>query len=97
MEHTLVTANNVLKTAQEHLVDRGTTYDSKGKGERSMSKTINAFNIITGLDLTEEQGWLFMTVLKAVRTQQGKFKLDNYEDGAAYFALAAESASKKVF
>jgi hypothetical protein len=43
--------------------------------------------------MTEEQGWMFMSILKMVRSQQGNFKLDNYEDGAAYFALAAEAAA----
>lgn len=93
MEHP-VTAADVLGTAQGHLVDRGTTYD-KPEGERSMGNTVDAFNVITGQQLTEEQGWLFMVLLKAVRTQQGQFKLDNYEDGAAYFALASEAAFKE--
>lgn len=34
-----------------------------------------------------------MMFVKAVRSQQGDFKLDNYEDGAAYFALMGEQAS----
>jgi hypothetical protein len=58
-----------------------------------MDKTVKAFNAITGHELTVEQGWLFMALLKAVRTQQGDFRLDNYEDGAAYFALMGEQAS----
>jgi len=90
-----VVAAEVLQTAQSHLVDKGTTYDSKGKGERSMANTVKAFNTITGSELSEEQGWLFMVILKAVRTQQGGFKLDNYEDGSAYFALGAEAAYKE--
>ena len=28
------------------------------------------------------------------RAQQGQFKADNYEDGAAYFGLMGEAASK---
>ena len=34
--------------------------------------------------------------LEAVRTQQGGFKADNYEDGAAYFGLMGEAASARV-
>jgi hypothetical protein len=33
-----------------------------------------------------------MALLKAVRTQQGDYKADSFIDGAAYFALAGESA-----
>lgn len=57
-----------------------------------MERTVSAFQAITGVTLTVEQGWLFMAVLKAVRSQQGNFKMDSYEDGAAYFALAGEQA-----
>jgi hypothetical protein len=42
--------------------------------------------------MTEEQGWLFMALLKMVRSQQGELRMDSYEDGAAYFALAGEAA-----
>jgi hypothetical protein len=85
-------ATEILNAAGKHLADRGATYD-KPEGERSMQKTITAFNAIADQSLTVEQGWLFMTLLKAVRTQQGCYKPDNYEDGAAYFALAGEQAS----
>lgn len=71
--------------------DRAATYD-KPEGERSMGATVVAFNAITGAELTEEQGWLFMGLLKMVRTQQGAYRADNYEDGAAYFALQGEAA-----
>ena len=59
-----------------------------------MGAAVSAFMEITGVQMTEEQGWLFMAVLKAVRTQQGNFRSDNYEDGAAYFALAGEAACR---
>jgi hypothetical protein len=87
-------AHDVLNNAAGHLEARASTYD-KPEGERSMGTSVNAFNTITGSELTEEQGWLFMVLLKAVRSQQGDYKLDNYEDGAAYFALAAEAANKE--
>lgn len=86
-------AIDVLIEAQGHLANRAKTYDAPN-GERSMDKTVAAFNAITGAELTVEQGWLFMALLKAVRTQQGDFRLDNYEDGAAYFALMGEQASE---
>jgi len=53
------------------------------------------FNTLTGVGLTDEQGWLFMVCLKMVRAQQGRYRADSYEDGAAYFALAGESAAQE--
>lgn len=86
-------AHEILNAAAGHLADRAKTYD-KPEGERSMAATVEAFKAVTGVSITETQGWLFMALLKAVRSQQNAFKLDSYEDGAAYFALAGESAAK---
>ena len=36
-----------------------------------------------------------MVLLKAVRSQQGKYKSDSYEDGAAYFALMGEVSERE--
>ena len=92
-EEPTMTASDFLGAALNHLEDRASTYDNP-TGERSMGRTVEAFNAITGHKLTEEQGYLFMVLLKAVRSQQGKYKSDSYEDGAAYFALMGESAAK---
>lgn len=86
------TAPEFLKAARQHMEDRAKTYD-KPQGERSMEATVKAFFAVTGVEMTTEQGWLFMAILKMVRSQQGHLKLDNYEDGAAYMALAGETAS----
>ena len=92
----LPTAASILEAGLGHMKDRAATYD-KPEGERSMSATVKAFNAVTGDGAmnTEERGWLFMILLKAVRTQQGNFKQDNYEDGAAYFGLMGEAAAKE--
>lgn len=87
------TAATILGAAANHMDDRARMYD-KPEGERSMGATVAAFNAITGHDLTEEQGWLFMEVLKKVRSQQGEYRADNYEDAAAYAALRGECASR---
>jgi hypothetical protein len=87
-------AADFLQAALKHMKDRAVTYD-KPKGERSMGATVAAFHAVTGITLTEEQGWLFMLLLKAVRSQQGEYKADNYEDGAAYFGLCGEAACKE--
>ena len=88
-----LTAGSILQTAAQHMEERAATYDQQG-GERSISKTVEMFNTLTEHGLTEEQGWLFMVCLKMVRTQQGRYRADSYEDGAAYFALAGESAAQ---
>ena len=84
-------AANILTAALGHMRERASTYD-KPEGERSMGATVDAFHAVTGVSMTEEQGWLFMALLKAVRSQQGAYRADSYEDGAAYFALAGEAA-----
>lgn len=86
-----LTAADLLAQAQAEMADRAKTYD-KPEGERSMAATVAAFKAVTGVEMTETQGWLFMALLKAVRAQQGAHRRDNYVDGAAYFALAGESA-----
>ncbi len=74
-----------LRRAAEVLAERGKDYDD-GR-ERSMGKAVDAFNVITGAELTERDGWLFMQVLKLVRltTAEG-FHRDSYEDNIAYAA-----------
>jgi len=84
-------AQDFLKAGLGHMQDRAATYD-KPTGERSMAATVGAFKCVSGVDMTEEQGWLFMGLLKMVRSQQGEFKADNYEDEAAYAALRGECA-----
>lgn len=86
-------ARDILGCGMKELADREQTYDAPG-GERSMAKTVAAFNAIYGLGMTEVQGWQFMELLKIVRSSQGKFKPDNFVDGAAYAALAGEAASR---
>lgn len=86
-------APEILEAAAGHLKDRAATYDNTGEGERSMARTIATYNALTNSSMTVEQGWLFMVCLKMVRTQQGGYRGDNYEDGAAYFALAGEEAA----
>lgn len=89
-----ITAAEILTTAAGHLKDRAATYDQP-QGERSIGKTVAMFRVLTGIEMTEEQGWLFMVCLKMVRAQQGGYRADSYEDGAAYFALAGESAAQE--
>ena len=90
-----VTAPQLLEKAASHMRDRAATYD-RPEGERSMAKTVAAFNAITGRDLTETEGWLLIQVLKDVRLfQHPGYHADSAEDGIAYSALKAESKSKE--
>ena len=86
-----MSAADILNASLGHMQDRASTYD-KPEGARRMGATVDAFKAVTGVFMTEEQGWLFMALLKAVRSQQGAYRADSYEDGAAYFALAGEAA-----
>jgi hypothetical protein len=85
-------APDLLAKAAELMIERGRTYDAEEGGERSMSKTVAAFNVITGRDLTEAEGWLLMQVLKDVRLfTRETYHADSAEDCIAYAALKAEA------
>ena len=87
-------APTLLDAAAGHMRDRAATYD-KPEGERSMGRTVIAFNSITGRDLTESEGWLLLQVLKDVRDRQrSEPHRDSLEDGIAYSALKAEARLK---
>lgn len=87
-------ADEILAAGAKHLADRAATRDQP-EGERSMARTVAAFNAMYGKGMTVEQGWQFMVLLKMARSAAGAFNLDDYEDGAAYFALAAEDAYRE--
>lgn len=91
-----ITAPKILETAAKHMTDRASTYD-KPEGERSMGKTVQAFNAVTGHNLTEAEGWLMLQILKQVRlfTRSG-YHADSAEDNVAYAALMAEAKSKEI-
>ena len=85
---------DIVKAATQHMFDRAKTYDSP-EGERSMGKCVEAFNAITGRDLTESEGWLLLQTLKDVRQWSNKgYHQDSAEDGIAYSALKAEALEK---
>ena len=90
-------ASNVIEfmeQAMEIMQQRAKDYDQPG-GERSIGKTVAAFNAITGNSLTEAEGWLFMQILKDVRQWSAPgFHRDSAEDGIAYAALKAEALAR---
>lgn len=89
------TAKCYLDKAAGHMADRASTYDTP-EGERSMGKTVQAFNAITNHHLTEAEGWLLLQLLKDVRAfaRQGDPHQDSLEDCIAYASLKAEAMSR---
>jgi hypothetical protein len=84
-------AAELLGRAAKHMHDRAATYD-KPEGERSMGHAVDAFNAVTGHALKESEGWLFMALLKAVRSEtRSEPHQDSLEDLIAYTALYAEA------
>lgn len=85
------TADIFLAQAASLMVERGKEYD-KPSGERSMGQSVNAFNAITGRDLSEAEGWLLMSLVKRVRQYSTpSYHKDSAEDAVAYAALEAEA------
>jgi hypothetical protein len=81
-------ADEILLEAAQLIASRGASRDV-GQ-ERSMKRAVEAFNALTGQNVTETQGWTFMAVLKLSRAFAGTFQKDDWLDGAAYLALALE-------
>lgn len=84
-------AVEILQRGAQHIADRAASRDTP-QGERSMKKAVDAFNAIFGHNLSERQGWQFMEILKIARSSNGGHNPDDYEDAAAYAALAGECA-----
>lgn len=61
--------------------------------ERSMAVTVELFFKLTGIQVSEYNGWLFMACLKLARNRvgTGTFNRDHLIDAMAYLALALES------
>jgi hypothetical protein len=85
-----VNADDFLAQARATIASRKSDRDRAN--ERSMPRIVAAFNALTGNALSERDGWIFMVVLKLARAEVGSGNPDHYVDGAAYFALAGESA-----
>ena len=88
------TAQAILRRAADLIEQRAEQRDQPN-GEKSMAKTVQAFNTIYGTNLTEVQGWHFMELLKMVRSAYGVYVPDDFEDKVAYAALAAECQSQE--
>lgn len=89
-------STDFLQAAIDVQVERGKQYDSP-EGERSMGRTVTAFNAITGHNLSEADGWLMLQTLKDVRQWQNpnKFHEDSALDCVAYASLKAEALANQ--
>jgi len=94
---------HILTASIAAIADRGRQRDTSTGGmhqERSMAACVEAFNALEGTSLSERQGWVFMQVLKIARAaataKNGQCNADDYIDGAAYAALAAEAAEEAM-
>lgn len=85
-------AIDMLNAAAGHMKQRAGTYDQPD-GERSMRRTVAAFNAVKGREvLTESDGWLLMELLKLARDQSRDTPhQDSLEDAVAYAALYGEA------
>lgn len=90
---TTIVASELLQESAALIKQRGVERDAEG-GERSMKRTVESFNAMTGHKLTEEDGWLFMMMLKLSRSRAGKTQPDDYKDLISYSALLSECALK---
>jgi hypothetical protein len=86
--HKATLAPTLLREAADLIDQRAAERDVDA--ERSMGRTIAAFNTLTGHALTETNGWLLLAILKLARATVGKFQPDDLKDCAAYVALALE-------
>ena len=90
-------ANEFLRASAEVMEQRAKEYD-KPEGERSMGKTVEVFNLITGHTITEAEGWLLMQILKDVRQWQNPaYHEDSAVDCVSYSALKAEALYREAF
>ena len=92
------TAQGFLEAALETLNQRGKDYD-KPAGERSAASVATAFNAITGRNVTEQEVWLILQLVKDVRQwqQPDRYHADSALDCVAYAALKAEALVRGEF
>ena len=66
--------------------------DAYGPPEDNFRDVATGWSVIAGTEITAVQVGLMMAWLKTVRAKDNPAHLDNYVDGAGYFACAAECA-----
>jgi hypothetical protein len=80
-----------LDSARTVQTARAMDYDQPD-GERSMEKVVQVFNLLTGHELLESDGWLLQQLLKIVRDQsRTEAHIDSLLDNVGYGSLYAEA------
>jgi hypothetical protein len=98
---TLAPMESKAKPAHTFLEDGAKTLKARAElrdtpeGERTAGKIAEVFNAITGHNITEADAWMFLIVLKIVRSRAGKYNEDDYIDLSAYSALLGEHESTR--
>ena len=88
-------ASQILEQGKTILDQRGQEYD-KATGERSMARIVAVFNAHHDTQLTEEQGWHFMQIVKDVRFfTKDAYHHDSVVDGVNYLALRGECRAQR--
>ena len=92
------TAQDLMRKGIDIMEARAKEYDATlPKGERSIARVVCAFNAITGHELKESEGWLFMQLLKDVRLFSAKgWHFDSGVDAINYTALMAEARKREA-
>ncbi len=89
-----IKAQDFNRIGREVLLKRG-QQRGKEEGERSMAKTVAAFNQLFDKDLTITEGYQFMACHKMSRSSFRVYRVDDYVDQQNYSSLAGESAGNE--
>lgn len=91
------TAADYLSKGLQILSERGNQYGSNSR-ECSFPQVAEAFNAITGNELSGSDVCMILTLLKLVRqsAQPDRLHEDSLVDGVNYMALYAEVLSKEI-
>ncbi|MDX5979572.1 hypothetical protein [Vreelandella alkaliphila] len=77
-------------------VGKRTVESSSDNGGQGMADAVQAFNAITGCDLSEAEGWAFLLVNQLVASRQGgPFTAKTYSTMASLVGLAGEAEAKR--
>jgi hypothetical protein len=88
----VVTRNSILSTAKSYITrDRQADH---GDAEDNFSRIAGYWSLHTGVTLTATDVAVMMALLKVARIKQNPQHVDNWVDGAGYFACGGEIANK---
>lgn len=86
-------AGDILRQAAETIDNRAAQRDQPN-GERTAARAAAAFTALYGIEITAVHVWRLLELVKIARSAYGVYVEDDFLDGVAYAALAAEEAAK---